>query len=43
MLITLSGMVMLVREVQPENTESSILVTRSGRVILVREAQLWNA
>ena len=37
MLVTLSGMVMLVKEVQSENAESPMHVTLSGMVMLVKE------
>jgi hypothetical protein len=37
MLVTLGGIVMLVRPVQPENAESPILVTLLGIVMLVTE------
>ena len=43
MLVTLSGIVMLVRELQSENAESPMLVTLSGSVMLVRELQSENA
>ena len=39
MLVTLSGMVMLVREVQEEKAQSPMLVTLSGMATLVREVQ----
>ena len=40
MLVTLSGIVMLVRLSQPKNALSPMLVTLSGIVMLVRESQL---
>ena len=40
--MTLSGIVILVKEVQPENAEFPILVTLFGIVILVKEVQLRN-
>ena len=40
MLVTLSGIVMLVRPVQPKNAELPMLVTPSGIVMLVRPVQL---
>ena len=43
MLITLFGMVMLVRRLQLWNAYSPMLVTLFGMVILVRLLQLWNA
>ena len=43
MLVTLSGIVTLVRAVQPENAASPMLVTLSGIVTLVREVQSENA
>ena len=43
MLITLSGIVMLVRLVQFKKAESPILVTLSGIVMLVRLVQLQKA
>ena len=39
MLVTLSGIVMLVKPVQPENAPLPMLVTLSGIVILVRPVQ----
>ncbi len=39
MLVTLSGMVTLVKPVQPENAEAPILVTLSGIVTLVKPVQ----
>ena len=39
MLVTLSGIVMLVRELHPEKAWSPMLVTLSGIVMLVRELQ----
>jgi hypothetical protein len=39
MLLTLSGIVMLVRPVQPENAELPMLVTLSGIVMLLRPVQ----
>ena len=39
MLVTLSGMVTLVRLLQPENVYLSMLVTPSGMVMLVRLLQ----
>jgi hypothetical protein len=43
MLVTLSGIVMLVRRVQPLKAFSPISVTLSGIVILVRPLQLEKA
>jgi hypothetical protein len=43
MLVTLSGIVMLVRLVQPENAPSPMLVTLSGITTLVRLVQPENA
>ena len=43
MLVTLSGIVTLVRPVQPLNAEAPMLVTLSGIVMLVRPVQLRNA
>ena len=43
MEVTLSGMVMLVSEVQLENAELPIEVTLLGMVMLVSEVQLENA
>ena len=40
MRVTLSGIVTLVRPLQPENAEDSMLVTESGIVTLVRFVQL---
>ena len=40
MLVTLSGMVTLVKPVQPENAELPMLVTLSGMVTLVKPEQL---
>jgi hypothetical protein len=40
MLVTLSGMVTLVRPEQPRNALSPMLVTLSGMVTLVRPVQL---
>ena len=42
MLVTPSGIVTLVREVQPSNALSPMLVTPSGIVTLVREVQSEN-
>ena len=42
-LLTLSGIVTLVRDSQPKNASSPIEVTLSGIVTLVREEQLENA
>lgn len=39
MLVTLFGMTMLERELQPENTLSPMLVTLSGMTMLDRELQ----
>ena len=39
MVVTLSGMVMLVRLLQPEKAELPMLVTLSGMVMLVRLVQ----
>ena len=41
--MTLLPIVIPVKEVQPENTESPILVTLSGIVMLFKEVQLQNA
>ena len=41
-LLTLSGIVMLVKLVQPRNTEPPILVTPSGITTLVKPLQSWN-
>jgi hypothetical protein len=41
-LVTVSGMVMLVRLMQPENAHCPMLVTLSGIVTLVRLVQYWN-
>ena len=43
MFVTLSGIVMLVRLVHPENVSRSMLVTLLGMVILVRLEQPRNA
>jgi len=43
MLVTLSGMVMLVRLLQPANAPLPMLVTLSGMVMLVRLLQSPNA
>ena len=43
MLVTLLGMVTLVRLVQPENAQSPMLVTLLGMVTLVRLVQSANA
>ena len=43
MLVTLFGIVTLVRPVQPENARSPMGVTRLGRVTLVRPVQPENA
>ena len=43
MLVTLSGIVMLVRPVQPRNAQAPMLVTLSGIVMLVRPVQPSNA
>ena len=43
MLVTLSGIVMLVKLVQLENAESPMLVTRSEIVMLVKLLQSENA
>ena len=40
MLVTLSGMVMLIRLLQPENAKPPMLVTLSGMVMLVSLRQL---
>ena len=40
MLVTLSGIVILVRPLQPRNAYSPMLVTLSGIVMLVRPLQL---
>ena len=39
MLVTLSGMATLVREVQERKVQSPMLVTLSGMATLVRESQ----
>ena len=39
MLVTLPGMVTLVRPVQPENAQPPMLVTLAGIVMLVRLVQ----
>ena len=39
MLVTLSGIVMLVKLLQKENTDSPMLVTLSGIVMLVKLLQ----
>ena len=43
MLVTLSGIVTLVKPVQPLNAANPMLVTLSGIVTLVRPVQLSNA
>ena len=43
MLVTLSGIVMLVKSQQPENVEFPMLVTLSGIVMLVKLVQRSNA
>ena len=43
MLVTLSGIVTLVKALQPENAESPMLVTLSGIVTLVKPLQPENA
>ena len=43
MLVTLSGMLMLVRLLQPENAPSPMLVTLSGMLMLVSLLQPSNA
>ena len=43
MLVTLSGIVILVKLLQPSNAKESILVTLSGIVILVKPVQPLNA
>ena len=40
MLVTLSGIVTLVRDSQPQKARSPMLVTLSGIVTLVRDVQL---
>ena len=40
MLVTLSGIVTLVRDLHPEKARSPMLVTLSGIVTLVRDVQL---
>ena len=40
MLVTLSGIVTLVKPLQPENAEDPMLVTLSGLVTLVKPLQL---
>ena len=40
MLVTLSGMLMLVRDSHSQNAESPMLVTLSGILMQVRELQL---
>ena len=42
MLVTLSGIVTLVRDVQPSKAEPPMLVTLSGIVTLVRDVQFPN-
>ena len=42
MLVTLSGMLMLVRDSHQENAESPILVTLFGMLMLVRDLLLLN-
>ena len=39
MLVTLSGIVTLVRDVQPQKASPPMLVTLSGIVTLVRDSQ----
>lgn len=39
MLVTLSGMLMLVRELHLENAQSPMLVTLFGMLMLVRDLQ----
>ena len=43
MLVTLSGIVTLVSDSQPENAEEPMLVTLSGIVTLVSDSQPENA
>ncbi len=43
MLVTLSGIVMLVKPVQSENAYHPMLVTLFGIVMLVKPLQFWNA
>ena len=43
MLVTLSGIVMDVKLVQPEKAEFPMLVTLSGMVMDVNPLQLWKA
>ena len=43
MLVTLFGIIMLVRLLQPQNAESPMLVTLSGIVMLVRLLHQQNA
>ena len=43
MLVTLSGMVMLVKSLQPENALPPMLVTLSGMVMLFKPLQPSNA
>ena len=43
MLVTLSGIVTLVSDVQPKNAATSMLVTPSGIVTLVSDVQNMNA
>ena len=43
MLVTLSGITTLVKEVQLENAYAPMLVTLSGITTLVKEVQLENA
>jgi hypothetical protein len=43
MLVTLSGIVTLVRPLQPRNAQSPMLVTPSGIVTLVKPLQPENA
>ena len=43
MLVTLSGIVTLIKPLQPENAKSAMLVTLDGIVTVVRLLQPWNA
>ena len=43
MLVTLDGIVMLVKLLQPENAPTPMLVTLDGIVMLVKPLQLQNA
>ena len=43
MFVTLSGIIILVRELHPSNADSPILFTPAGISILVRKLQSLNA